>query len=147
MKFTWGTGIFIFIVLFMGACIYFLVWSGRQEWSLVEKDYYPKELRHEEQLVKERNVNALSAPVHMSLTATSLDLRYPPEFRGQKPAGSILIYRPSDERLDITIPVAPDTSMAQSIPLDRLKKGRYVVKMDWTAAGKGYYQELDLYIP
>ena len=46
---------FIIIVLFLGACVAFIIYSQGQTWSLVEEDYYPKELRYEEKLVKMRN--------------------------------------------------------------------------------------------
>ena len=147
MKFHWGTGIFIFIVLFVITCGVFLYYATTQRFSLVEEDYYPKELRYEEKLVKMRNANGLSMPLQVKLENPNLVIRFPGDFRGRQLAGSIDIYRPSDEKLDIVLPVAADTSLTQSVPLSRLSKGRYIVKVDWTSDGKAYYKEVDVFIP
>jgi hypothetical protein len=147
MKWNWGTGIFIVIVIFVGLCVTFIIYAHRQTWSMVEEDYYPKELRHEEKLVKIRNANALSEPLQVKTGQKNLHVIFPADFRGKTLTGNINIYRPSDETLDVNLPVAADTSLVQLIPLNKLHQGRYVVKVDWSCEGKGYYRELDVFIP
>ena len=147
MKWNWGTGIFIVIVLFLGTCIAFIIYAHHQKWSLVEEDYYPKELRHEEKLGKMRNANALTMPLQVKLDKSNLIMQFPVDFRGKILAGKINIYRPSDEKLDVLIPVEVDTALTQLIPLRKLSHGRYVVKVDWTSKGKDYYKEQDIFIP
>ncbi|MEI6684391.1 MAG: FixH family protein [Bacteroidota bacterium] len=147
MKWNWGTGIFIFIVFFLLACFTFLFYAAHQKFSLVEEDYYPKELRHEEKLVKMRNANALGMPLQVSLGKSDLMIRFPADLHGMALTGNINVYRPSDEKLDVVVPVAADTSLVQLIPLSKLSKGRYVVKVEWTARGKTYYKEQDVFIP
>ena len=147
MKWNWGPGIFIVIVLFLGACVAFIIYTQGQTWSLVEEDYYPKELRHEEKLVKMRNANALSAQLVVKLDKSNLTLQFPVDFHGKVLTGSVDVYRPSDEKLDLILPVAADTSLTQLIPLTRLTRGRYVVKVDWTVEGKNYFKEQDIFIP
>lgn len=147
MKWNWGTGIFIVIVLFLGACTAFIIYSRGEVWSLVEEDYYPKELRHEEKLVKMRNANALSMAIQVKLDPTNLLIIFPTDFRGKKLEGNIDVYRPSDETKDVILPVSADTALTQRIPISLLSKGRYVVKIDWQSEGTLYYEEHDLYIP
>ena len=147
MKWNWGTGILIVIVLFLGACVAFIIYSLNQTWSLVEEDYYPKELRHEEKLVKMRNANALIVQLQVVLDKSNLVVRFPADFQGKTLTGSIDIYRPSDEKLDVIVPVAVDTSLTQLISLHKLSRGRYVVKVDWTSGGKDYFKEQDIFIP
>ncbi|MEI7898484.1 MAG: FixH family protein [bacterium] len=147
MKWNWGTGIFIVIVLFLGACVAFIIYSQHQKWSLVEDDYYPRELRHEEKLVKMRNAGALSTHLLVSLGKSNLVIQFPADLKGKALTGTIDIYRPSDETMDVLLPVAADTALIQLVPLNKLSKGRYVVKADWNSAGVDYYQELDLFIP
>ncbi|MCX6306385.1 MAG: FixH family protein [Bacteroidetes bacterium] len=147
MKWNWGTGIFIVIVLFLGACVAFIIYAQHQKFNLTEEDYYPKELRHEEKLNKMRNANALAAQLQVMPGKSNLALQFPSDFRGKTLKGSIHIYRPSDENLDVILPVAVDTSLIQLIPMTRLSKGRYVVKVDWTSGGKDYYVERDIFIP
>ena len=147
MRWNWGTGIFIVIVLFVGLCVAFIIYAQHQKWSMVEEDYYPKELRHEEKLVKMRNANALSMQMQVKTGTTGLVVQFPVDFHGKKLTGNINIYRPSDEKLDIILPVSADTSLTQAIPLNRLSKGRYVVKVDWSSGGKEFYKEQDIFIP
>ena len=147
MKWNWGTGIFVVIVLFVGACVVFIIYSQRQIYNMVEEDYYPKELRHEEKLVKMRNANALTTQLQLNLGKSNLILQFPADLQGKALTGNIDIYRPSDEKLDVMIPVAVDTSLTQLIPLSRLSHGRYVVKVDWTSEGKDYFKEQDIFIP
>jgi hypothetical protein len=147
MKWNWGTGIFIVIVIFVGLCVAFIIYAQRQHWSMVEEDYYPKELRHEEKLVKMRNANALTELLQVKTGQKNLHVIFPADFRGKTLTGTINIYRPSDETLDMNLPVAADTALIQVIPLTSLSKGRYVVKVDWSCDGKDYYRELDIFIP
>lgn len=147
MKWNWGTGIFIVIVLFLGACAAFIIYSRGQKWSMVEEDYYPKELRHEEKLVKMRNANSLIDPLTVTMEQLNVVIRFPDVFKGKELKGKIDIYRPSDESLDLVIPLAPDTTLIQMIPLKRLSRGRYVVKVEWSSGGKDFFKEQDIFIP
>ena len=147
IKIGWGTGILLFIIAFLAACAAFIVYSQSQVWSLVEEDYYPRELKHEEMLLKMRNASALTGAVTITLRAGALEVRLPDDFKGRSVSGTLRIYRPSDEALDLTLPLQPDTALVQQVPLDKLKRGRYVVKLDWVSGDKGFYKEQDIYIP
>ncbi len=147
MKWNWGTGIFIVIVIFLGACVAFIIYSQHETWSMVEEDYYPKELRHEEKLVKIRNANALTTKLLVTSDKSNLIIQFPVDFKGKTLTGNINIYRPSDEKLDLVLPASPDTSLIQLIGLNRLSKGRYVVKVDWSSGGMYYFTEQDVFIP
>jgi hypothetical protein len=58
-----------------------------------------------------------------------------------------MIYRPSDSKLDLSIPVQPDTAGNQLIPITKFSKGKYTLKLAWTLNNKAYYQEENLFIP
>ena len=53
MKFTWGTGILIFLILFLLACGFFIAFAMRQDVSLVHEDYYEKGVDHSQQMLVE----------------------------------------------------------------------------------------------
>lgn len=147
MKWNWGTGIFIFIVAFLMACIAFVIYAQSQRWSMVEDDYYPKTLRHEEKMVKMRNANGLSERLQVKFDNQFLTVQFPADFKGKTIDGSIHIYRPSDETLDVMMPIAADTSQRVTIPMSKLSRGKYIVKVDWTSEGVAYYKENELFIP
>jgi len=147
MKLNWGSGIFLFIVLFLATCFAFIIYTTRERWSLVEEDYYPKELRHEEKLVKMRNANGLKGQLRFLMDKSNLILQFPADFHGKAITGKVDVYRPSDENLDLIIPVSVDTLLIQLIPLNKFSHGRYVIKVEWRSEGKDYYKELDIYFP
>jgi hypothetical protein len=147
MKFNWGTGITVFIVLFLAACAGFFIYAQRQRIVFVEDDYYPKELRYEEKLHKIRNVNDLHGEFAVAVDAKNVSIKFPADFRGKELKGKVLIYRPSDDCKDITVPVSVDTAMMQYFPVGRLSRGKYIVKAEWTSEGKSYYSEQEIYIP
>lgn len=74
MKFNWGTGIVIVIVIFIGAMIGIIVFSMSQQVNLVSPDYYPKGVNHEEHLQKQRNLVILGAKVECKKEQDSLKI-------------------------------------------------------------------------
>jgi nitrogen fixation protein FixH len=146
MKFTWGSGIVVVIILFLIACGAFIIYTTGQKWSLVEEDYYPKELKWEEKLVKMRNANSLTEQVKVSIDSSFLVVKFPRDFRNKPITGNINIYRPSDEKLDIHISIAADTAMVQVIPVSRLVHGKYIMKVDWQSGNRGFYREQEIFV-
>ena len=57
MKFNWGTGILIFLILFLLGSAAFIVFAFRQDVNLVHKDYYEKGVDYTQQM----NTNSRSA--------------------------------------------------------------------------------------
>ncbi|MEI6900542.1 MAG: FixH family protein [Bacteroidota bacterium] len=147
MKLNWGNSIAIILVLFAVACITFVFYTRTLDFTLVEDDYYPKELRHEEVLVKMRNYNDLQQSLQAGLAKDSAFVLFPSFFKGKTLTGNIMIYRPSDKKLDFFVQVKVDSTLTQKIPLVKFKHGNYVVKADWNCEGKGYYREVELFVP
>lgn len=147
MKWNWGTGIFLFIVGFVVACVVFVIWTRSFDWSLVEEDYYPKELRHEEKLEKMRNAASLGSPVLTEVTPSGVTVVFPAALRGAVLTGAIHIYRPSDERMDRTIPLVADTAMRRFLPSSLFVSGRYVLKIEWSGNDCSFYAEKEIDLP
>ena len=74
IKWHWGTGILIAIILFIGLMITLVFLSSRQEFHLVEKDYYPKALEYQQQIDKEQNSLKLSEKVLVKNTGEFIAL-------------------------------------------------------------------------
>jgi hypothetical protein len=145
MKLNWGTGIFIFIVVFMGACVAFFIFARHQDNSLVENDYYAKSLRYEEVLQKMRNTAELHELPLISMDKSALKIQFPSDLRGNHVQGTVNLYRPSDKNLDRTIPLIFDSGMIQQIPASMFKKGKYIVKLDWAMSNRSYYFEKEIF--
>jgi hypothetical protein len=94
-----------------------------------------------------RNDNGLSENLQVKFDNKFLTVQFPADFKGKTVDGSIHIYRPSDETLDVLIPIAADTLQRVTIAMSKLSRGKYIVKVDWTSDGVAYYKETELIIP
>ncbi len=141
MKFTWGHGILIFIILFVIATVSFVIFTFSVTYNLVEEDYYPKGLKYGDQIKKIANTSVLSQKVIVSLQQNNVCVLFPDTCKGHKISGSIHIYRPSDERMDQQLPISLDTSNQMLIPVVKMIHGKYLLKIDWKIDATSYYQE------
>lgn len=147
MKLNWGSGLLAFIVFFVLVSLGFLFYTTTVDIDLVEQDYYPKELRHEEHLSKIRNANSLRNRIVVTVHENHVSMLMPEELHGKLLTGEIHVYRPSDERLDFIVPVSTDTAGIQLISRSGMVKGKYILKVDWSLDKTRYYQETEFYIP
>jgi hypothetical protein len=147
MKFTWGTALFTIILLFILAVVFFFTFSSRQDYPLVEEDYYEKELRYQERIDQIKNTAELADKIRCTRSGDTLLVSYPDFFPEDQQAGLLHFYRPSDSRLDERMKMIPGSSRVQIISLQNFSKGKYILKMEWTMNGKGFYQEEVLILP
>lgn len=141
MKISWGTGITITLIVFVGSMA-LLIWiSYQQRINLVTSDYYPAGLEYQKQIEKEKNTATLNQKVEIKISGSNIELIFPKLDSVQKPAGEILMYRPSDNRLDKTFAVKLDDNLTQTIEISQFFQGSYILKLNWKIGDKEYYQE------
>lgn len=147
MKFHWGWGIAIVYGLFVLAFIIVLFISLRQDNSLVTENYYDTDLAYQEHKDKVAHYQAL--PVKLSTkyldAEKAYEITYPAGMTDAR--GSILFYRPSSARMDLTFAIHVDSSLVQKVPVPLLASGRWTVQMEWTSGGEDYFREETLIIP
>jgi hypothetical protein len=145
MKFHWGTGILITIILFILAVVAFYIWSLNLDINLVEDNYYEKELAYQDKIDRIENTKSLPGTISLNLSNEILTISFPDSLKMKNAEGHILFYRPSDPGKDFSVPLQVNDSSIQVIDARRLDKGRYVIKIDWMMDGKGYYFEEAVY--
>lgn len=146
MKFNWGHGIFIAIVLGITGFLTLVYITTNQQIDMVTDEYYPKELKYQEQIAKEVNYNALAERIQIE-NDDSLKFNFPRLTNEAKEiSGTIHLYRPSDKRLDIETDLTLDTAFCMIIDKALLRSGKYQVIVDWEANGVEYLSKLPLYI-
>lgn len=141
MKINWGTSIAIVIVLFIGFIMMMVIpmlTDKEYDHDLVVEEYYKKELEFQEQLNKEKNSAKLSENLRTEQVAEGLLIYFPKEMQPSQIEGSILLYRPSDKKMDRIIPILA-TSNPILIPGEQLLPGRWNVEVDWKYTGESYY--------
>lgn len=137
MKWNWGTGIFIFLVLFLAACTAFIIFAMRQDVNLVHKDYYEKGVNYTEQM----NTNARSkqyySSVQTQLQNEYLRVDFEQSLAAKIDSGNVLLYRPSNSNQDIILPLSL-TDNSIFISKSNLVSGRYILKLNWFSDGLKY---------
>ena len=146
MKFNWGSGIVIAIIVMVAAMSFLVSIAVRQKFDLVENDYYQKSIAYQQHISKVENTAALAKKITFKLTTDTLKLIFPNLTSYPDYSGEIHFYSPVDSNRDYIIPIKLDTSYMQPIVMKNLKKGRYQVKIEWIANQISYYQEEDIVV-
>ena len=139
MKFNWGTGIVLAMLIMVSGMIYLVSIA-----VLVDKDYYQKSITYQQHIEKVRKNDALTEKIKFELSKASLKLTFPNLATFQEYTGEIHFYSPVAEKRDMTLKINLDKDYIQIIDLKSLEKGRYQVKIDWNVSGTGYYQEEEI---
>jgi hypothetical protein len=141
IKFNWGTGIFIFIALFLLANAFVIYKSFQEKNDLVAEEYYPQGLEYQKQIDRFAKANALSAEIKISEDTEGLIITYPDDMKGKDIIGEVVFFRPSDENADFHDSIRFDSAMIQRIPVSKFINGKYVAKFFWKMDGKEYANE------
>lgn len=146
IKINWGTGIVIALAVMMSGMLFLVYYATRQDYSLVEKNYYQKEIAYQEHIDKVKNANALNEKIALLQTGNRLRLTFPDLFHADTLKGTIHLYSPVSEKNDLIVPIQLDNQLSQLVSIGKLPKGRYKIKVDWTARKTPYYQELEIFL-
>lgn len=140
MKFNWGTGIVVAFALFMSFILFFVfrVQSDQKyDNELVIEDYYKQERVLEAKLDKEKNAQMLREKLKIINSNDNIMVVFPADFAPKKITGKVSLYRPSNQKLDIEIPISVSVPYL-FIPKQDLAGGRWDITVDWQYDGKGY---------
>lgn len=144
IKFNWGTGIVLAFLIMISGIIYLVSIAVQQDFDLVDKDYYQKSVNYQQHIAKIRNTEALPEKIRFEQTSDTLKMTFPNLGNVQEYSGEIHFYSPVAEKRDTTLAVKPNAGFVQSIDLKKLKPGRFMVKIDWSANQVDYYQENEI---
>jgi nitrogen fixation protein FixH len=138
----WAIGLVATFGVFVAGVCVMVVTSVTKDVDLVTDDYYQKGLRYEERIQTVERTRALVEQVAMRVGKDVVELSFPRGFTPAMVRGEITIYRPSDRRLDVALPVRLDSTGQQQILTGGLKRGLWKVQLSWTYRGVDYYNEL-----
>jgi hypothetical protein len=147
MKINWGTGILIAFGLFITFILYFVFKvqsDSKYDNELVTEDYYQKEQEVEGNIEKEQNANHLDQRVTISKVGEVLIIQFPSAFDFKQIKGKVLLYRPSNEKLDSEMQISL-TSSQLIIPKEKLILGNWDITVDWEYQGVKYRNKETIY--
>jgi hypothetical protein len=140
IKISWGTGIVIGIIIFVVLSVTMTVIFMTQDVSLVSDNYYEKSLSYQEEIDKQSRTKSLDEQIKINFYGEVISVLFPNDYLGEKISGEIYFYRPSNPDLDFNLPLKL-VEGNQNIPVERLEKGFWRLKLNWTMDGNGYYNE------
>lgn len=144
MRFDWGTGIVIFICVFMVITIFSVVMLMNEDVEIVTNNYYEKTLVYQNEIDKFERSAELSGKIDLVYSDKVLHIKFPKELTSSIKLGEIYFYRPSTASLDFKLPLILDTTGAQSLKGDKIAEGLWNVNLKWQINGKDYKFEKKL---
>ena len=137
MKFNWGTGILIFLILFLAACTAFIIFAMNQDVNLVHKDYYEKGVDYTDKMNIDARSTQFSDKIQIDYNDEYLLIDFEDSLFANIDSGKVLLYRPSNSNQDVLFPMTFSESVIK-IPKENLITGRYILKLSWYSDGIKY---------
>ena len=140
MKINWGTGLAIGMVLFIGFIMFFVIkisTDKKYDYDMVTEEYYKKEMVYQKEIDAEENSNSLNGNITGEKTEAGWMLTFPENLDYSKITGTVLLYRPSNKKLDFQMPLQLSTNNLL-IPDGRLVAGRWNTIVQWKYNEKDY---------
>ncbi len=138
IKWNWGTGITLFILLFVSFILWRVYETTQHPVMLVEKDYYPKGLQYQQRINERENARHYRDQFVVKQDKQEVVITFPAL---HPDTSRFTFYRPSDKRYDLSFPFRPDSLRQMHFPLQKFEKGKYVLKIYWEEEGKKFYVE------
>jgi nitrogen fixation protein FixH len=106
----------------------------------VREDYYDQEIRFQQQIDRVQRTQAISTQITLASDPAThfISIGLPPEQAAQNPAGTILLYRPSDASLDRQFALKLGADGVQRLDVHTLLPGLWKVRVQWTIHGQDY---------
>jgi nitrogen fixation protein FixH len=140
---NWGWKIVVVYAVFVTGIMYLVIKARHQNFDMVEKNYYQRELEFEKKLEASRNYASLGQEVQVSLIGEQVSLTFPHTVNN----GELWLYCTHDSHQDIRQPILTDTNDMISVPVSGLSTGNYLVQCMWNENGRDYYFQHSLYLP
>ncbi len=137
MKFNWGTGILLALVLFLAASAAFIIFAINQDVNLVHKDYYEKGVDYSEQMKVISRSEPFAVKVETQFAETGLQIRLDSLLATEIDSGKIVLYRPSGKDFDLEFQLEKNKTDFQ-VAAENLIAGRYILKVSWFSEGLKY---------
>lgn len=137
---NWGHKITLAIVAFMSFILYMVVQASMKSVDLEAADYYHQEINYQSRMKAMSNASGLESKFNVIQEEENLVVIFPQELVGSNTTGTLHFFKPDDSKLDKKIEMKVGTGN-QSVPLDKLSKGVYLLKIQWVEGDKDFYVE------
>jgi hypothetical protein len=140
---SWGRGITIGLITFMGFITFLVVSLMRHKVDLVSEDYYQQELDYNNHFDAATVYSKTGEKITVELTESTLKINIPATMAND--SIGLQLKRPDNELQDLNLRVKAQPVIA--IPFNRLKKGRYDITLTGKFNHQNYLFQESVFIP
>lgn len=139
----WPVALITAFGIFITGLVSFIVFASMHPVHLVSENYYEEELAYQEQIERQHRTAALGRRVGIEydMMGKRLRVRVPAEHAMSGLDGRIVLYRPSDARLDFSVPLKPGLEGIQILNTGAMEPGLWRVKLEWSSSQREYFFE------
>lgn len=147
-RWHWGHSIAAVYTIFAVSTIGFVVYAMEQRVDLVSDDYYEKSIVLDARRTAEANVRGLGADFAITTPESGriVSVQWPVAALAGA-TGTLTLYRPADATADRHTAMAPDPTGGQTVALNGLAPGRWMLQVEWHAGGRSFYAEHEVIVP
>ena len=146
IKFNWGHGLLIFILMFLATMGMMVYVAMQQRNDMVDEHYYQKEMAYQGLLDAKQNLNKLSGKSIFVQDESMLRIEFPAGSSGFITDGKIELIRTDNSDLDLDFNLSNYREDAFIISKSQLQQGMYKVRAKWTSQDHTYYAEENMYL-
>ena len=147
MKFTWGTGIALTLIVFVLTMAFAVYKVMQQDFDLVTSDYYEEELVYQKKIDQQENALALGEPAKITVLQDGLSITLPEKLQGQSGDLKIEMYCVTNEDLDFSIVKNQWSAADLQVKHENLGTGKWIAKITFSLPDIAYYFEPEIYLP
>jgi hypothetical protein len=145
-KFSWGTGILIFIIVFILLNGVVILFSLNQKVDLVTNNYYEKELKFQHDIDKQNNALPFADSILITVDNAVIQITFPVEHANQIESGIAFFYRPSDSKLDFQAELKLNQNGKQLFDAKTFVKGFWKATFEWEENNREYQVTKSFYV-
>mgnify|MGYP000485157236 CR=1 FL=1 len=145
-KFTWGHGIALALLLFVGFILYliFIFPIGKQNSELVTENYYEDELEYQKVIDAKKNAETLPQKPLFAQLPYGIRIAFPEELIDANTKVHFELYSTNDKTKDKKGDTSLDSNHTFIVPKELLSLGSYTLKVRWNKSGKDYQVDYDV---
>jgi hypothetical protein len=142
-KNSWMYGIIGACVAFATLMISFGIMASHHHFDLVVTDYYKEEINYQKRINKINNYNGLAnkPEIKVDTVQKKLSILFPGYNAGNPATGRICLYRPDNQKMDDTLALVPDTKGQIDLNLEKYRRGKWKMQVEWQQDAKAYFLE------
>lgn len=146
MKWNFGTFLIFLLLSFMTLITVLVILISRESIDLVERDYYPRAINHQDLINKRFNAQPFENRINLRVEGENICITFPEELEPDKISGTVHFYQRVSEKYDRYAELKIQDDHRFYFP-HRSMKGRYIARIDWAYDNNKYYTEKTFTLP